>query len=857
MSEQKALNRWRRSVPAIAGIVLVAIAIALMHHELRNVRYHEIVARVRAIPALQLLESAGLTMLVYAVLPLYDLTALAYVGHPLPRRRAVFASVISYAISQTLGFPALTGGGVRYRFWASWGLNGAEIARAVAFVGVTFSVGIATVSALVLLAQPDEAARILHLTPVAGRVIGGLLFLCPVAYLVVAGRLGGRTVSVRSLQFPLPSLGIAGRQLLIPIADWLLAAAVLYVLLPPNVAPGFLPFVCVFVLAQFAGIVSHVPAGAGVFESIMLILLRTLMPADQVLGTIIAYRVIYYIAPFALGVGALVVHEAWSRRKHLGVAASLATRWGSAVTPQVLAAATFLAGVVLLLSGATPSVHSRLAWLDDLLPLGVIEVSHFAGSLIGVALVVLAWALWHRLDAAWSLTVALLGLGALTALFKGLDWEEALILTAVLGVLVPMRGEFYRKGALLYRPLEPGWIAALIGVVGASIWLGVFSFKHVEFQQELFWQFTTHGDAPRFLRASAGALAGVATFGLMRLLRYSEAEPALPSPDDLATAATIASTSSDTVAYLALLGAKCLLFSDQKDAMLMYGVEGRSWIALGDPVGPDDAVAELAWRFRERADEHGAWPVFYEVTERRLALYIDLGLSFLKLGEEAVVPLADFSLEGSSRKGLRRTHRDFQKRGATFSMIPRESVPELLPALQLISNEWLESKATREKGFSLGRFDPAYLRHFPVAVVYEEGRPVAFANLWLGAPGTELSIDLMRYTKDAPGGVMEYLFIELMLWGRSNSFKEFSLGMAPLAGFEDRALGPLWNRAGAWLFRHGEHFYNFQGLRQYKEKFDPVWHPRYLASPGGLALPRILTNVASHIAGGVKGIVAK
>jgi phosphatidylglycerol lysyltransferase len=81
--------------------------------------------------------------------------------------------------------------------------------------------------------------------------------------------------------------------------------------------------------------------------------------------------------------------------------------------------------------------------------------------------------------------------------------------------------------------------------------------------------------------------------------------------------------------------------------------------------------------------------------------------------------------------------------------------------------------------------------------------------------------------------------------------------MAPLSGLENRAFAPLWSRIGALVFRHGEHFYNFQGLRQYKEKFDPLWSPQYLASPGGIALPRILTNIAALIARGAKGIVAK
>jgi len=104
---------------------------------------------------------------------------------------------------------------------------------------------------------------------------------------------------------------------------------------------------------------------------------------------------------------------------------------------------------------------------------------------------------------------------------------------------------------------------------------------------------------------------------------------------------------------------------------------------------------------------------------------------------------------------------------------------------------------------------------------------------------------------------MQFIFTELMLWGRAQGYRSFRLGMAPFSGLESRALAPLWTRVGALMYRYGEHFYNFQGLREYKEKFDPVWEPRYLASPGGLALPRVLTSVATLIGGGIKGVVAK
>jgi phosphatidylglycerol lysyltransferase len=115
----------------------------------------------------------------------------------------------------------------------------------------------------------------------------------------------------------------------------------------------------------------------------------------------------------------------------------------------------------------------------------------------------------------------------------------------------------------------------------------------------------------------------------------------------------------------------------------------------------------------------------------------------------------------------------------------------------------------------------------------------------------------MRHRQDAPNGVMEALFVHVMLWGKSQQYQWFSLGMAPLSGFERSPVASLWNRLGSFVYRHGEALYNFQGLRAYKEKFDPVWEPRYLAWPGGLRLPRILADISALIAGGYSHIFLK
>jgi len=447
--------------------------------------------------------------------------------------------------------------------------------------------------------------------------------------------------------------------------------------------------------------------------------------------------------------------------------------------------------------------------------------------------------------------------GIAGSLLKGADYEEALTLTIVLAAVVPARRHFFRRAAIMSEPITPGWIAALSLAIASTLWLGLFSYGRVPFSNDLWWRFATAADAPRFLRAMAGTTAVVVAFSLARLLRPWTPRVTRPAANDLSRAKAIARRCPDVRAHLALLGDKSLLFSESGNSFIMYAVSGRSWVALGDPLGPPSEHTELVWRFRELAHRHGGWPVFYEVSRELLPLWIDLGLTLLKLGEEAHVMLSDFTLDGGSRRGLRRTLNDVRRTGTTFEIVPAEGVEPLLPELQAVSDEWLAEKRTREKGFSLGFFDARYLVNFPIAVARLHGEIVAFANIWTSEAKQTASADLMRFSRAAPRGVMEFIFVNLMLWARDDGYKMFDLGMAPLSGFEHRALAPAWHRLGALVYRHGEHFYHFRGLRQYKEKFDPVWEPRYLAAPGGLAIPRVLANVTGLVAGGISGVVRK
>jgi phosphatidylglycerol lysyltransferase len=419
------------------------------------------------------------------------------------------------------------------------------------------------------------------------------------------------------------------------------------------------------------------------------------------------------------------------------------------------------------------------------------------------------------------------------------------------------RDRFYRRASMLDLRSSRAWVLCIVLVVGAAVGVSMVSYRDVQYAHELWWQFAFDDDAPRVMRAGLLTILLAAGYVLWQLLSPQREEPERPDPEAMSKAAAIAMSSRDTLSYLALLGDKQLLFSDAGDAFIMYQRSGRSMVALGDPAGNPARFEELCWKFRELCDRNSSWPVFYQVSSEQLPLYLDLGLELAKLGEEARVLLPEFSLEGSKRSSLRNEYRRGAKEGASFGMLSPQEVEAQLPRLRLISDQWLHSKSAAEKGFSVGRFDAEYLSRFPCACVYRNGGIVAFTNLWLSRARDEFSIDLMRYGNEAQKGVMDYLFIELMLWGKQEGYRWFNLGMAPLAGLEKHPLAPFWHKLGRIVHRYGETFYNFEGLRRYKDKFGPQWRPRYMASPGGMVLPRVLLDTAALIAGGVREVVWK
>jgi phosphatidylglycerol lysyltransferase len=839
--------RYRRLIAGGIVLVIIALGFAALNSLTHEIRYRQVRAAFHALSAGQFLLALGLSAASYFALTFYDYFALRMIGHRLPWRTAALASFTSYTLSHNLGLALLTGSSARYRIYVAAGLDGPDVARVIAIAAASFWAGVVTIACSALVFRPEPLVLgPLAVSAAAARTVGLCALVCIAAGLFLPGMVR-RPIAVPGLGLRLSGLNPKTLAALVAVSllDLTCAAAALLVLVP-GVHPALLPaFVLAYALGIVAALISHVPGGIGVFEATVL----ALVPGDptSLFAALIAYRLIYYLLPLALGVMLLAWHEGRRSRRIVKLVGGLQALAGD-LSPMLLSSAVFAGGGMLLLSGSLPAIHARMGDLANVLPLPFIEANHVAASLVGTALLLLAPGLYRRLDGACLATRLLLVAGAIFSLAKGIDYEEAIVCLALAGLLHLTRHEFYRRTALMAEPITAGWPTAIAMAVCLSAWAGLFAYRHVPYADDLWWKFALRADAPRYLRAmlaSGVLLMGASVWRLLAPTATPLAEPT-GNPDRRAIAAILAQ-SERTDAMLALTGDKRFLISEAGDAFVMYRIRGASWVVMGDPVGAECSWSELLWKLRDLSHRQQGRLFLYEVTPRVLDLAIGMGLQIVRYGEEAVVDLADFDLGTPRLRSIRRSERAASRTGARFRIVPAPAVPVILDRLEAISDEWLRSKGGREKGFSLGSFDREYLSNFDMAIVTVEDRIVAFANLWLTANGEEASVDLMRQTDDAPAGTMDFLFANVMLWAKDRGYRTFTLGMVPLSGIAGGKLAPAWAKAAAVVFRHGEHFYGFRGLRSYKEKFAPRWEPRYIAGPHGVGLLQGLHDVSRLI----------
>lgn len=522
---------------------------------------------------------------------------------------------------------------------------------------------------------------------------------------------------------------------------------------------------------------------------------------------------------------------------------------------------TTIVGIVNLISAVTPNLPRRTELIKEFIPFDIRVGGHFFAAITGFILLTLAANLLRRKRVAWLLTIALLIISIISHLIKGLDYEESLLAGVLLGQLILMRHIFTAQSD---RPSIAQGIRVLIGALLFTLAYGTIGFFLLDKQYtvnfdlaeallQTFAMFFTSDNAglepkTRFGQFFANSIyfvgATTLVYALFMLLRpVLLRNPALAGERKRAKE-IVEKYGNSSLSRFILFDDKAYYFSPSSKSVIGYVAKGRCAIALGDPIGPIEERQEIIIGFQLFCEKNDWYPAFYQTLPGDLNIYENLGYRTLKIGEEAIVDLHNFTLQGKANQNLRNAVNKLTKSGHQVKFYQPPIPDELLQELKIISDEWLKMMQGSEKKFSVGCFDNAYLCECEIAAVYTpQGKISAFANVVSEYQKNEITIDLMRRRAEVENGTMEFLFILMFQHFQQLNYDSFNLGLSALSGVGETQDSRSLEKFVKYLYEHLNKFYHFKGLHTFKNKFSPHWEARYLVYPNLAALPDVVVTL--------------
>lgn len=524
---------------------------------------------------------------------------------------------------------------------------------------------------------------------------------------------------------------------------------------------------------------------------------------------------------------------------------------------------TLGSGLLNLYSVIGRPLPEHLRYVHEILPLEFIHLSRFLTVLIGFTLVVSALNVHKRKRRAFQVVLLASLCSVVFHLTKGLDYEEAAFSAVLLMLLLFSRKNFTVGSG---RPdLREAGARLAVGLV-VALGYGVAGFWFLD-PREFGINFTIADSIRRTLLF----LSLVGDPGVIPHTRYAHwfldslylmtatvigysvsilFRPVVyrfrTLPQERLRAKEITSRYGRSPQdYFKFWPDKSFFFSRSRNCFIAYRVAEGFAMALGDPVGPEEEMEETVRDFVAYCDSNDWRVAFYQTLPDLLSLYRRLGFRRLKIGDDAIVDLAQFTLKGRSMKGVRNAVTKLERAGVQIRRFDPPISDEVLAGVRAVSDAWLQIPGRRERQFTLGRFDSEYVRSTPLFVALDAGgRFLAFVNVIPSYRRGEATADLMRHGIDIPNGVMDYLFVKLIEHSRESGYERFNLGMAPLAGFQEHEDASPEERAVHFFLQRLNFLFSFVGLRSFKAKFATHWEPRYLVYRNILHLPAIAIALA-------------
>jgi phosphatidylglycerol lysyltransferase len=520
-------------------------------------------------------------------------------------------------------------------------------------------------------------------------------------------------------------------------------------------------------------------------------------------------------------------------------------------------------GLVNLFSVVSPALPERSAILHEIFPLVFIHLSRFLTLLTGFTLVILSVNIYKRKKRAFQITMLLSFLSIIFYLIKGLDYEEA-ALSVVLIILLWLSRKIFTVESSIpsigwgFLQLSIALMMALAYGIAGFWFLDTrefgINFTIGESVKQTFSFLSLVGDSgivprTRHARWFLESL-NIMTVMAMAYALFAVFRPVVYRfkilPDERKLAEDITSRyGRSALDFFKYWPDKTFYFSESRQCYIAFRVGGGIALALGDPVGPEAEIESTIRGFVEFCLNNDWRIAFHQTLPDFLPIYKKLGFRKLKIGDDAIVDLPNFTLEGKDAKKLRHITNQLEKQGFSFTRYDPPISSGVMQQLKQISDGWLRIPGRRERTFTLGFFDPEYIRSTPIyAAADPTGRILAFMNSIPSYCKGEATIDLMRYMPEAPPGIMDFLFIKLLFAKKAEGYLRFSLGMAPMAGFREHEVASAEERAVHYFMQQLNFLFSYQGLLHYKSKFAAIWEPRYIIYRNVLHLPRIARAIA-------------
>jgi phosphatidylglycerol lysyltransferase len=495
------MKQWKKWVfkglGALASLIVFLAAVSVLRHELAAYSLVEIVRNLSGFPVKKILLSAGLVFTGISALIGYDFLALRYLRRPLSRLKTIMTSFTAFAMSNNLGFSFLASNSMRYRLYSGWGLSALEIAKIAVFCAVSSALGFLALAGSVLLINPGLVAGLASIPLTFIQPLGLLLILLPLVYLLISAR-RKQPFKIFKWEFSLPSIKLSAGQFILSLLNWSIAAAALFSLLPAVSGLTYFVFLGMYIISLEAGLMSQVPGGLGVFDSAMILFLSPLMPVSTIFQALLIYRVIYNLLPLSIGIATIGGQEIFRRKDQIQWAGRLiggqfagafnfvADRWATADLPlpsfalralssgqtffqngltkrrYAYSLAVIVFGTFLLFLGAIPTLAGPLAWLHGILPLPLLDISHFLMGVVGIGAILLLFRLQKRFDAAYMIALVLLATAVAFSLISGQYFGRAIALSIMLGIILPSRRHFHREISFRSRNFNGGLALAIL-----------------------------------------------------------------------------------------------------------------------------------------------------------------------------------------------------------------------------------------------------------------------------------------------------------------------------------------------------------------------------------------------------------